>query len=121
MSGPHHPMYIGQNGQGLVPSQPMGYGYPFQFMAGVRPGAGSTNFMMPFPLQRQNQPGPRVGFRRGPNMQQHFQQQQVKFYHEFLCLLASLLSSTQPYEFESVGVCYYFGTVSFCSKMQARE
>ncbi|XP_010471183.1 PREDICTED: polyadenylate-binding protein 5 isoform X1 [Camelina sativa] len=79
MSGPHHPVFIGQNGQGLVPSQPMGYGYNLQFMAGVRPGAGQANFMMPFPFQRQTQPGPRVGFRRGlpGNMQQHFQQQQM--------------------------------------------
>ncbi|KAL1212459.1 Polyadenylate-binding protein 5 [Cardamine amara subsp. amara] len=78
MSGPHHPMYIGQNGQGLVPSQPMGYGYQLQFMPGMRPGAGPANFMMPYPFQRQNQPGPRAGFRRGAtNMQQHFQQQQM--------------------------------------------
>ncbi|CAN6938209.1 unnamed protein product [Brassica oleracea] len=78
MAGPHHPMYVGQNGQGLVPSQPMGYGYQLQFMPGVRPGSGPANFMMPYPLQRQNQPGPRVGFRRGgTNMQQHFQQQQM--------------------------------------------
>ncbi|KAF8050590.1 hypothetical protein N665_1932s0004 [Sinapis alba] len=78
-AGPHHQMYMGQNGQGLVPSQPMGYGYQLQFMPGVRPGAGPANFMMPYPLQRQNHPGPRVGFRpRGaPNMQQHFQPQQI--------------------------------------------
>uniref|UniRef100_A0A565B0T1 Polyadenylate-binding protein n=1 Tax=Arabis nemorensis TaxID=586526 RepID=A0A565B0T1_9BRAS len=79
MSGPHHPMFIGQNGQGLVPSQPMGYGYQLQFMPGVRPGPGSANFVMPYPLQRQTQPGgPRVGFRRGAaNMHPHFQQQQM--------------------------------------------
>ncbi|CAD5316945.1 unnamed protein product [Arabidopsis thaliana] len=78
MSGAHHPMFIGHNGQGLVPSQPMGYGYQVQFMPGMRPGAGPPNFMMPFPLQRQTQPGPRVGFRRGANnMQQQFQQQQM--------------------------------------------
>ncbi|ESQ28031.1 hypothetical protein EUTSA_v10018219mg [Eutrema salsugineum] len=78
ITGPIHPMYIGQNGQGMVPSQPMGYGYQLQFMPGVRPGAGPANFMMPYPLQRQNQPGPRVGFRRGAtNMQQQFQQQQM--------------------------------------------
>ncbi|CAN8235479.1 unnamed protein product [Cochlearia groenlandica] len=70
MSGPHNPMYIGQNGQGVVP-------YQLQFMPGVRPGAGPGNFIMPYPLQRQIQPGPRVGFRRdATNMQQHFQQQQ---------------------------------------------
>ncbi|EOA34410.1 hypothetical protein CARUB_v10021938mg [Capsella rubella] len=68
MSGPHHPVFIGQNGQGLLPSQ---YGFQLQFMHGVRPGAG---LMMPYHLQRQHQPGPRVGFRRG--MQQHFQQHQ---------------------------------------------
>ncbi|CAH8331614.1 unnamed protein product [Eruca vesicaria subsp. sativa] len=75
--GPHHQMYIGQNGQGMVPSQPMGYGYQLQFMPGVRPGAGPANYMMPYSVQRPNQSGPRVGFRRGaPYMQQHFQQQQ---------------------------------------------
>ncbi|KAL0700720.1 hypothetical protein Bca4012_056842 [Brassica carinata] len=81
-AGPHHQMYIGQNGQGMVPSQPMGYGYQLQFMPGVRPGAGPANFMVPYPLQRQNHPGPRVGFRRGaPNMQHHFQPQQQIMQH----------------------------------------
>lgn len=79
MAGPpHHQMYRGQNGQGLMPSQPMGYGYQLQFMP--RPRSGPANFVMPYPLHRQNQHGPRVGFRRGTtNMQQqqHFQQQQV--------------------------------------------
>ncbi|CAN6844605.1 unnamed protein product [Brassica oleracea] len=78
MAGPpHHQMYRGQNGQGLMPSQPMGYGYQLQFMP--RPRSGPANFVMPYPLHRQNQHGPRVGFRRGTtNMQQqqHFQQQQ---------------------------------------------
>ncbi|CAN8239387.1 unnamed protein product [Cochlearia groenlandica] len=79
MPGPNHPMYIGQNGQGMLPSHP--YGYQLQLMPGVRPGAGPGNFMMPYPLQRQNQPGPpHVGFRRGgaTNMQQHFQQQMMQ-------------------------------------------
>ncbi|CAN6937061.1 unnamed protein product [Brassica oleracea] len=81
-AGPHHQMYMGQNGQGLVPSQPIGYGYQLQFMPGVRPGAGPANFMMPYPLQRPNQPGPRFGFRRGaPNMQHNFQQQQQMMQH----------------------------------------
>ncbi|KAJ0231995.1 Polyadenylate-binding protein 5 [Hirschfeldia incana] len=76
MAGTHHQMYIGQNGQGLMPSQPMGYGYQLQFMPRLR--SGQANFMMPYPLYGQNQHGPRVGFRRGAtNMQQqqHFQQQ----------------------------------------------
>ncbi|KAJ0256345.1 RNA recognition motif domain-containing protein [Hirschfeldia incana] len=82
VAGPHHQMYMGQNGQGMVPSQPMGYGYQLQFMPGVRPGAGPANFMMPYPLQRQNHPGPRVAFRRGaPNMQHHYQQQQQIMQH----------------------------------------
>ncbi|CAH8340028.1 unnamed protein product [Eruca vesicaria subsp. sativa] len=38
-AGPHHQMYMGQKGQGMVPSQPMEYGYQLQFMPGVRPGA----------------------------------------------------------------------------------
>ena len=78
MAGPHHQVYIGQNGQGLMPSQPMGYGYQHQFMP--RPRSGLANYMMPYPLYRQNQHGPRVGIRRGAaNMQQqqHFQQHQI--------------------------------------------
>lgn len=78
MAGPpHHQMYIGQNGQGLMPSQPMGYGYQLQLMP--RPRSGLADFVMPYPLHRQNQHGPWAGFRRGAtNMQQqHFQQQQV--------------------------------------------
>ncbi|KAG5409899.1 hypothetical protein IGI04_006218 [Brassica rapa subsp. trilocularis] len=77
MAGPpHHQMYIGQNGQGLMPSQPMGYGYQLQLMP--RPRSGLADFVMPYPLHRQNQHGPWAGFRRGAtNMQQqHFQQQQ---------------------------------------------
>ncbi|CAH8337396.1 unnamed protein product [Eruca vesicaria subsp. sativa] len=74
MDGPHHQIYLGgQNGQGLRSSQPMGYGYQFQFM----PRSGPANMMMSYPLHRQNQHGPRVGFRRGAtNMQQLFQQQE---------------------------------------------
>uniref|UniRef100_M4CUT9 Polyadenylate-binding protein n=1 Tax=Brassica campestris TaxID=3711 RepID=M4CUT9_BRACM len=78
MAGPpHHQMYIGQNGQGLMPSQPMGYGYQLQLMP--RPRSGLADFVMPYPLHRQNQHGPWAGFRRGAtNMQQqHFQQQQM--------------------------------------------
>ncbi|KAL0731599.1 hypothetical protein Bca4012_027693 [Brassica carinata] len=72
---PHHQMYIGQNGQSLIPSQPMGFGYQLQFMP--RPRSGLENYMMPYPLHRQNQHGPRVGFRRGAtNMQQQYFQQQ---------------------------------------------
>ncbi|CAH8295228.1 unnamed protein product [Eruca vesicaria subsp. sativa] len=75
-AGPHHQMYMGQKGQGMVPSQPMGYGYQLQFMPGVRPGLGPANFMMPY-IQSQTQPDSRVGFRRGaPYMKQHFQHQQ---------------------------------------------
>ncbi|KAJ4909495.1 Polyadenylate-binding protein 5 [Raphanus sativus] len=77
MAGPpHQQVYLGQNGQGLMPSQPMGYGYQLQFMP--RPRYGPANFVMPYPPHRHNQHGPRVGFRRGAtNMhQQHFQQQQ---------------------------------------------
>ena len=74
MAGPHHQTYIGQNGQGVMPSQPMGYGYQVQFMP--RPGSGPVNFIMPYPLHRQDQPRPQGGFRRGAtSMQQHFQQQ----------------------------------------------
>ena len=48
-------------------------------MAVPRPRSGLANFMMPYPLHRQNQHGHWAGFRRGAtNMQQqNFQQQQV--------------------------------------------
>ncbi|CAA0233792.1 unnamed protein product [Arabidopsis thaliana] len=78
MPGPPQHMYVGQNGASMVPSQPIGYGFQPQFMPGMRPGSGPGNFIVPYPLQRQPQTGPRMGFRRGAtNMQQHIQQQQL--------------------------------------------
>ncbi|KAL1192246.1 Polyadenylate-binding protein 3 [Cardamine amara subsp. amara] len=75
MPGPPQQMYLGQNGSSLVPSQPIRYGFQPPFM---RPGSGPGNFIMPYPLQRQPQTGPRMGFRRGAtNMQHHIQQQQL--------------------------------------------
>lgn len=76
--GPPQHMYVGQNGRpNMVPSQPMGYGFQPQFMPGMRPGSGPGNFIMPYPLQRQPQAGPRMGFGRGAtNIQHHIQQQQ---------------------------------------------
>lgn len=79
MSGPPQHVYVGQNETSVVPSQPIGYGFQPQFIPGMRPGSGPAgNFIIPYPLQRQPQIGPRMGFRRGAtNMQQHIQQQQV--------------------------------------------
>ncbi|KAG7592665.1 RNA recognition motif domain [Arabidopsis thaliana x Arabidopsis arenosa] len=74
MPGPPQHIYVGQNEASLVPSQPIGYGFQPQFMPGMRPGSGSGNFIMPYPLQRQPQTGPRMGFRRGAT---NIQQQQL--------------------------------------------
>ncbi|MCL7041669.1 hypothetical protein MKW94_017648, partial [Papaver nudicaule] len=72
---PPHPqqMYFSQGGPGLVP-QPAAYGFQPQLLPGMRPGV-AANFMMPYPLQRQGQPGQRMGARRAGNPQQQMQQQ----------------------------------------------
>lgn len=74
---PPHPqqMYFSQGGPGLVP-QPAAYGFQPQLLPGMRPGV-APNFMMPYPLQRQGQPSPRMGARRAGNPQQQMQQHQL--------------------------------------------
>ncbi|KGN46107.2 polyadenylate-binding protein 3 [Cucumis sativus] len=67
-------MYYGQGNPGLAPPQPAGYGFQPQLMSGMRPGMG-PNFLMPYQFQRQGQPGPRLGVRRGGNSQPLPQQQ----------------------------------------------
>ncbi|XP_043718816.1 polyadenylate-binding protein 3-like isoform X1 [Telopea speciosissima] len=66
-------LYFGQ-GSGLIPPQPAGYGFQQQLLPGIRPGI-APNFIMPYHLQRQGQPGQRMGMRRGTNPQQMQQQQ----------------------------------------------
>ncbi|KAF3447375.1 hypothetical protein FNV43_RR12561 [Rhamnella rubrinervis] len=68
-------VYFGQSTPGLMPPQPAGYGFQQQLLPGMRPGVG-PNFIMPYHLQRQGQPGQRMGVRRGGNFQQVQQQQQ---------------------------------------------
>lgn len=65
--------YYGQ-GPALLSPQPAGYGFQQQVFPGMRPGV-APNFIMPFQLQRQGQPGQRVGPRRGGNPQQQTQPQ----------------------------------------------
>ena len=69
-------LYYGQGTPGLLPPQPAGYGFQQQLLPGMRPGV-APNFIMQYPLQRQGQSGQRMGVRRGGNIQQVQQQQQV--------------------------------------------
>ncbi|XP_061365647.1 polyadenylate-binding protein 3-like isoform X2 [Gastrolobium bilobum] len=62
-------MYFGQGTPGLMPPQPVGYGFQQQLMPGMRPGV-APNFIMPYHLQRQGQSGQRMNVRRVGNMQQ---------------------------------------------------
>ncbi|XP_050214474.1 polyadenylate-binding protein 5-like [Mercurialis annua] len=71
---PQH-LYFGQGTPGMMSPQHAGYGFPQQLLPGVRPGV-APNFMMPYHLQRQGQPGQRFGMRRGGNGQQQPQHQQ---------------------------------------------
>lgn len=63
-------LYFGQGSPGLIPPQPAGYGFQQQLLPGMRP----PNFLMPYPIQRQGQPGQRMGVRRGGTAQQMQQQ-----------------------------------------------
>lgn len=72
-------LYYGQGSPGLLPQQPAGFGFQQQLLPGMRPGVG-PNFIMPYHLQRQGQPGQRMGTRRGGNPQ-HVQQQQLLHRH----------------------------------------
>ncbi|XP_077253146.1 polyadenylate-binding protein 3-like [Tasmannia lanceolata] len=68
-------LYFGQGTPGLIPPQPTAYGFQQQLMPGIRPGV-PPNFIMPYPLQRQQgQPPQRMGVRRGGTPQQMQQQQ----------------------------------------------
>ncbi|KAF3785569.1 Polyadenylate-binding protein 5 [Nymphaea thermarum] len=69
-------LFYGQGAHGMIPPGPAGYGFQQQLLPGIRPGVGQmTNFIMPYNLQRQGQPGQRMGTRRGGAQQ--LQQQQV--------------------------------------------
>eukprot|EP00262_Sarcandra_glabra_P021881 TRINITY_DN9428_c4_g1_i1.p1 TRINITY_DN9428_c4_g1~~TRINITY_DN9428_c4_g1_i1.p1 ORF type:complete len:651 (-),score=142.15 TRINITY_DN9428_c4_g1_i1:244-2196(-) len=67
-------LYFGHGTPGLVPPQPAGYGFQQPLLSGIRPGV-APNFLMPYHLQRQGQPGQRMGMRRGGAPQQMQQQQ----------------------------------------------
>lgn len=54
MAGSHYQIYISYGDR-----------YQLQFMLGVLPVLAPANNMMPYPIQRQNQPGRWVGFMRG--------------------------------------------------------
>ncbi|ERN03845.1 hypothetical protein AMTRI_Chr05g73760 [Amborella trichopoda] len=72
-------LFYGQGAPGLMPPQPAGYGYQQPLLPGMRPGvAQMPNFVVPYPVQRQGQPGQRMGVRRGgaPHQLQQQQQQQ---------------------------------------------
>ncbi|KAL8514268.1 hypothetical protein ACS0TY_013402 [Phlomoides rotata] len=66
----HQPLYFSQVGPGIIP-QPPAYGFQQPPLPGLQSGVPS-NFVMPFQLQ---QPGQRMGPRRGGNSQ--LQQQQL--------------------------------------------
>lgn len=82
-------VYFGQGSPGLMPPQPAGYGFQQQLLPGMRPGVG-PNFILPYHLQRQGQPGQRMGVRRGGNFQQVQQQQQVCYLYPSFILFISL-------------------------------
>ncbi|KAL5703565.1 hypothetical protein ACHQM5_022098 [Ranunculus cassubicifolius] len=63
------PLYFGHGAHGFLPQSP--YGFQQQLIPAMRPGVG-PNFLVPYALPRQGQPGQRVGPRRG--VQQHQQQ-----------------------------------------------
>ncbi|XP_024033011.1 polyadenylate-binding protein 3 [Morus notabilis] len=67
-------LYFGQGTPGIIPPQPAGFGFQQQLLPGIRPGV-APNFVMPYHLQRQGQPGQRMAARRGGNLQPLQQQQ----------------------------------------------
>ncbi|XP_021836389.1 polyadenylate-binding protein 2 isoform X2 [Spinacia oleracea] len=67
-------LYFGQGAPGMLSPHPAGYGFQQQLLSGIRPGV-AQNFMMPFPVQRQGQPGQRLGGRRGGTNALQLQQQ----------------------------------------------
>ncbi|KAK7270402.1 hypothetical protein RIF29_23506 [Crotalaria pallida] len=70
-------LYYGQGTPGFIPPQPAGFGFQQQILPGMRPGV-APNFIMPYhQLQRQGQPGQRMGVRRGGNLQQVQQNQML--------------------------------------------
>ncbi|KAK1554938.1 hypothetical protein Q3G72_019430 [Acer saccharum] len=71
-------LYYGQGTPGLISPQASGYGFQQQMFPGMRPGG--PNFMMPYHLQRQGQPGQQrsMGVRRNGNPQQMQQPQLLR-------------------------------------------
>ena len=72
---PPQQLYFGQGTPSFLPPQPAGFSFQQHILPGMRPGV-APNFIMPYQLQRQGQPGQRMGIRRGGNLQQ-VQQNQV--------------------------------------------
>ncbi|XP_004496416.1 polyadenylate-binding protein 3 isoform X2 [Cicer arietinum] len=68
-------LYFGQGTPSFIPPQPAGFGFQQQMLPGMRPGV-APNFVMPYQLQRQGQPGQRMGVRRNGNLQ-HVQPNQM--------------------------------------------
>ncbi|PIA47867.1 hypothetical protein AQUCO_01400454v1 [Aquilegia coerulea] len=68
------PLYLGQGAHGFPPQH--AYGFQQQLLPGIRPGV-APNFIVPYPIQRQGQPGQRMGARGGGTPQQMQQQQQM--------------------------------------------
>ncbi|KAL5714757.1 hypothetical protein ACHQM5_016672 [Ranunculus cassubicifolius] len=67
--GPQH-IYFGQGTPGSIPPHPAaGYGIQQPLLSGIRPGL-VPNYVVPYHLQRQGQPGQRIGLRRGVTPQQ---------------------------------------------------
>ncbi|KAI3465422.1 hypothetical protein Pfo_022085 [Paulownia fortunei] len=87
----HQQLYFGQVGSGLIPQAPA-YGFQQQHLPGLQPGVPS-NFVMPFQLQRQGQPGQRLGVRRGGNSQH---QQQLNSNQGLSRYIASARNGVNP-------------------------
>lgn len=94
--GPHRlapqQLYFGQGSHGILPPQPTAYGFQQQLIPGIRPGV-PPNFLMPYPMHRQGQPGQRMGVRRGVGPQQIQQQVRFDVYIAVTIIIYCLLSS----------------------------
>ncbi|KAH7568119.1 hypothetical protein JRO89_XS07G0240200 [Xanthoceras sorbifolium] len=88
-------LYFGQGSPGIMPPQPSGYGFQQQMFPGMRPGG--PNFIMPYHLQRQGQPGQqRMGVRRNGNPQQMPQPQLLRNSNQGIRYLGNGRNSVDP-------------------------
>ncbi|KAF6171005.1 hypothetical protein GIB67_028566 [Kingdonia uniflora] len=88
-------LYYGQGGAPMLPPQPAGYGFQQQLLPGIRPGV-APNFMMSYPVQRQGQPGQRMGVRRGATPQLMQQQLMQRNAHQGLRYLPNARNGVDP-------------------------